>query len=177
MPSMRLIRGERRCPFDVARRWRKCNEHLTGGYRPPPSRRTPERHDNSITRRVSLPTSLHHWLPRLFSRYLVGPCSGPLRFFCFEQWMRLLIETTVWENKRPFFFFFFFWMPVNHFCGVWYDADSAWDKAPYLTIMSVSAWSVLVMVGLTASALLSLQKGCGLWTLSCDFVHHFLLKH
>ena len=28
----------------------------------------------------------------------------------------------------------------------------------------------------TASALLSLQKGCGLWTLSCDFVHHFLLK-
>ena len=29
-----------------------------------------------------------------------------------------------------------------------------------------------------ASALLSLQKGgCGLWTLSCDFVHHFLLKH
>ena len=25
----------------------------------------------------------------------------------------------------------------------------------------------------TASALLSLQKGCGLWTLSCDFVHHF----
>ena len=26
----------------------------------------------------------------------------------------------------------------------------------------------------TASALLSLQKGCGLWTLSCDFVHHFL---
>ena len=24
---------------------------------------------------------------------------------------------------------------------------------------------------------LSLQKGCGLWTLSCDFVHHFLLKH
>ena len=29
----------------------------------------------------------------------------------------------------------------------------------------------------TASALLSLQKGCGLWTLSCDFVHHFLLKH
>ena len=30
--------------------------------------------------------------------------------------------------------------------------------------------------GDTASALLSLQKGCGLWTLSCDFVHHFL-KH
>ena len=29
----------------------------------------------------------------------------------------------------------------------------------------------------TASALLSLQKGCGLWTLPCDFVHHFLLKH
>ena len=29
----------------------------------------------------------------------------------------------------------------------------------------------------TASALLSLQKGCGLWILSCDFVHHFLLKH
>ena len=29
----------------------------------------------------------------------------------------------------------------------------------------------------TASALLSLQKGCDLWTLSCDFVHHFLLKH
>ena len=29
----------------------------------------------------------------------------------------------------------------------------------------------------TASALLSLQKGCGLWTLSCAFVHHFLLKH
>ena len=29
----------------------------------------------------------------------------------------------------------------------------------------------------TASALLSLQKGCGLWTLSCGFVHHFLLKH
>ena len=29
----------------------------------------------------------------------------------------------------------------------------------------------------TASALLSLQKGCGLWTLSCDFVHHFLPKH
>ena len=29
----------------------------------------------------------------------------------------------------------------------------------------------------TASALLSLQKGCGLWTLSCDFVRHFLLKH
>ena len=28
-----------------------------------------------------------------------------------------------------------------------------------------------------ASALLSLQKDCGLWTLSCDFVHHFLLKH
>ena len=27
----------------------------------------------------------------------------------------------------------------------------------------------------SASALLSLQKGCGLWTLSC--VHHFLLKH
>ena len=27
------------------------------------------------------------------------------------------------------------------------------------------------------SAVLSLQKGCGLWTLSCDFVHHFLLKH
>ena len=24
---------------------------------------------------------------------------------------------------------------------------------------------------------LSLQNGCGLWTLSCDFVHHFLLKH
>ena len=24
----------------------------------------------------------------------------------------------------------------------------------------------------TASALLSLQKGCGLWTLSCDFVPH-----
>ena len=21
------------------------------------------------------------------------------------------------------------------------------------------------------------KKGCGLWTLSCDFVHHFLLKH
>ena len=21
------------------------------------------------------------------------------------------------------------------------------------------------------------EKGCGLWTLSCDFVHHFLLKH
>ena len=29
----------------------------------------------------------------------------------------------------------------------------------------------------TASVLLSLQKGCGLWTLSCDFVYHFLLKH
>ena len=29
----------------------------------------------------------------------------------------------------------------------------------------------------TASALLSLQKGCGLWTPSCDFVDHFLLKH
>ena len=29
----------------------------------------------------------------------------------------------------------------------------------------------------TASALLALQKGCGLWTLSRDFVHHFLLKH
>ena len=29
----------------------------------------------------------------------------------------------------------------------------------------------------SASALLSLQKGCGLWTLSCDFVRHFLLKH
>ena len=29
----------------------------------------------------------------------------------------------------------------------------------------------------TASALLFLQTGCGLWTLSCDFVHHFLLKH
>ena len=29
----------------------------------------------------------------------------------------------------------------------------------------------------TASALLSLQKGCGLWALSCDFVHHILLKH
>ena len=29
----------------------------------------------------------------------------------------------------------------------------------------------------SASALLSLQKGCGLWTLSCDFVNHFLLKH
>ena len=29
----------------------------------------------------------------------------------------------------------------------------------------------------TASALLTLQKGCGLWTLPCDFVHHFLLKH
>ena len=29
----------------------------------------------------------------------------------------------------------------------------------------------------TASALLSLQEGCGLWTLSCDCVHHFLLKH
>ena len=29
----------------------------------------------------------------------------------------------------------------------------------------------------TASVLLSLQKGCGLWTLSCDFVLHFLLKH
>ena len=29
----------------------------------------------------------------------------------------------------------------------------------------------------TASALLYLQKGCGLWTLTCDFVHHFLLKH
>ena len=28
----------------------------------------------------------------------------------------------------------------------------------------------------TASALFSLQKGCGLWTLSCDFVHRFLLK-
>ena len=28
----------------------------------------------------------------------------------------------------------------------------------------------------TASALLSLQKGCSLWALSCDFVHHFL-KH
>ena len=24
----------------------------------------------------------------------------------------------------------------------------------------------------SASALLSLQKGCGLWTLSCDFVPH-----
>ena len=29
----------------------------------------------------------------------------------------------------------------------------------------------------TAAALLSLQKGCGLRTLSYDFVHHFLLKH
>ena len=29
----------------------------------------------------------------------------------------------------------------------------------------------------STSVLLSLQKGCGLWTLSCDFVHHFLLKH
>ena len=29
----------------------------------------------------------------------------------------------------------------------------------------------------TASALLSPQNGFGLWTLSCDFVHHFLLKH
>ena len=29
----------------------------------------------------------------------------------------------------------------------------------------------------SASALISLQKGCGLWTLSCDFVDHFLLKH
>ena len=28
----------------------------------------------------------------------------------------------------------------------------------------------------TASALLFLQKGCGLWTLSCDSAHHFLLK-
>ena len=28
-----------------------------------------------------------------------------------------------------------------------------------------------------ASVLLSLQEGCGLWTLSCDFVHHFLPKH
>ena len=28
----------------------------------------------------------------------------------------------------------------------------------------------------TASALLSHQKGCGLWTLSCHFVHYFLLK-
>ena len=27
------------------------------------------------------------------------------------------------------------------------------------------------------TALLSLQKGWGLWTLSCDFVYHFLLKH
>ena len=30
---------------------------------------------------------------------------------------------------------------------------------------------------LTPPALLSLRKGSGLWTLSCDFVHHFLLKH
>ena len=29
----------------------------------------------------------------------------------------------------------------------------------------------------TASALLSLQKGWGLWTLSEDSVRHFLLKH
>ena len=29
----------------------------------------------------------------------------------------------------------------------------------------------------TASALLSFHKGCDLWTLSCDFVHHFLPKH
>ena len=29
----------------------------------------------------------------------------------------------------------------------------------------------------TVSALLSLQRGCGLWTLSCDFVHHFQMKH
>ena len=29
----------------------------------------------------------------------------------------------------------------------------------------------------TTSALLSLQKGCGLWTLFSDFVRHFLLKH
>ena len=29
----------------------------------------------------------------------------------------------------------------------------------------------------TASALISFQKGCGLGTLSCDCVHHFLLKH
>ena len=29
----------------------------------------------------------------------------------------------------------------------------------------------------TASALLSLQKDGGLWTLSCDIVYHFLLKH
>ena len=28
-----------------------------------------------------------------------------------------------------------------------------------------------------ASALRSHQKGCGFWTLSCDFVHHFLLKY
>ena len=24
---------------------------------------------------------------------------------------------------------------------------------------------------------LSLQKGCGLWTLSCDVLYHYLLKH
>ena len=29
----------------------------------------------------------------------------------------------------------------------------------------------------TASAVLSLPKGCGLWTLSRDFVHDFLLKY
>ena len=23
----------------------------------------------------------------------------------------------------------------------------------------------------------SIQKGCGSWTQTCDFVHHFLLKH
>ena len=29
----------------------------------------------------------------------------------------------------------------------------------------------------TASTLLSLQKSCGLWAQSCDFIHYFLQKH
>ena len=63
----------------------------------------------------------------------------------------------------------------------------AFEQCPVRDMRSVSRFGLAVRrqagkrkdLGsiLLASAVLSLQKGCGLWTLSCEFVHHFLLKH
>ena len=83
----------------------------------------------------------------------------------------------------------FNWIPVSKELSIVFllYANSVTGSGEISTLMNVSPFILVVnsepfwpsgkALGWfdTASALLSLQKG--VWTPSCDFVHHFLLKH
>ena len=62
----------------------------------------------------------------------------------------------------------------------WTYSHSTYERRPELFISRELVWPIGKALGWqaegprldSASAFLSLQKGCGLWTLSCDFVPH-----